>query len=54
VRYTHFDPVVVDGSMLLFTWPTSELRHPTAILYKPGPNGKLTKLCDFQRVEENF
>lgn len=54
VRYTHFEPIVVDGSTLLFAWPTSELKRPTAILYKPGPKGTLARLCDFQRVEENF
>ncbi|MEK1930550.1 MAG: hypothetical protein AAAC47_12340, partial [Pararhizobium sp.] len=54
VRYTHFEPIVVDGAMLLFAWPTSEVKRPTAILYKPGPKGALARLCDFQRVEENF
>jgi hypothetical protein len=54
VRYTHFEPIVVDGSTLLFAWPTSDLKRPTAVLYKPESKGTLTRLCDFQRVEENF
>lgn len=51
-RYTHFRPVIMGSTMLLWTFPDNDKWRPTMLLYKPRPNGALERICEYQRVEE--
>ena len=49
-RYTHFFPIAVGGTTYLWARPENEDLTPLALLYRPGPGGKLDPVCTFDWV----
>ena len=53
-RYTHLAVFRLDGTTYLLASPGNYAMRPSALLYKPLPDGKLDELCIYQQVETKY
>lgn len=52
--YVHIDRVRIRGTSYFVAYALNNDHDPTALVFKPAPDGRFTALCRFERVRSNF